>query len=60
MQCDMCDRDNISLKKCNNCQTVFCSSCGLGKDYPLKLEPTEVYSTCPKCGSTNFQYLVKS
>jgi len=59
MKCEICGKDNLSLKQCNKCQTVFCSSCGLGKDYPLKIEHTQVYSTCPKCESTNFEYLAK-
>lgn len=59
MKCDMCGRDNLSLKQCKECQAVFCWACGLGKDYPLKLEPVEVHSACPKCGSTNFEYLEK-
>ena len=60
MKCDICSKDNLSLKQCKECPTIFCSSCGLGNDYPLKIEPTQVYSTCPKCGSANFEYLKKT
>jgi len=60
MKCDMCGKDNLSLKRCNECQTVFCWNCGIGKDYPLEKEPTQVHSACPKCGNTNFEFLEKT
>lgn len=53
MKCEICGKDNLSLKCCNKCHTVFCWSCGLGKNYPLKLEHVNINSVCPKCGSSN-------
>lgn len=52
-KCNICKEDRTGLRKCKDCNTVFCHWCMLGKDINTGGQLIEVYAICPKCKGTN-------
>jgi|GEM_PF-6060223 hypothetical protein len=48
--CDLCGKEIKGLRKCRECNTVFCHWCMLEKDFEdTGGEIVEIDGFCPKC-----------
>lgn len=52
-KCDLCKEDRKGLRKCKDCNTVFCHWCMLGDNFNTGGQIIERHAVCPKCKGTN-------
>ena len=52
-KCDICKEEITGLRKCKDCNTVFCHWCMLGNDFNTDGKIIEVQNFCPKCKGVN-------
>ncbi len=57
-QCDICKEDRKELRKCKDCNTIFCHWCMLGKDFNTDGQIIEIDPFCPKCKGENLIEIV--
>lgn len=52
-KCDLCGEERAGLRKCKDCDIIFCHWCMLGKDFNTNGHMIEVQGFCPKCKGRN-------
>jgi hypothetical protein len=52
-KCDICKEEREGLRKCKDCDTIFCHWCMVGKDFKPGGQVIEVHAVCPKCKRNN-------
>lgn len=51
-KCDLCGKEMQGLRKCEECNTIFCHWCMLGENSnTADEEVVEVHGLCPRCES---------
>jgi len=57
-KCNICKEEKNGLRKCEDCNTVFCHWCMLGKDFNTGCQILEVTAVCPKCKGKNILEII--